>query len=139
MIALCIALDHPELVKNLILCSTGYYISKKSLNLFSKRINPTTIEKNNPKLLDFYKSNHLGEEPNYWKQLLNQLKKYGKTQKTSLLDLSKIRAPVLIIVGDHDLYGFTNQAIKMHNAIKKSELAIFPKNGNSIPNNKQVV
>lgn len=51
----------------------------------------------------------------------------------SLTDLTKISVPTLIVVGDRDPYGFTKQTIEMHDAIRGSELAIFPNSGHMIP------
>lgn len=136
MIATRIALSHMETVKTLILCSSGYRVSKEARDLFAKSIDPKAMEEDDLERADFYKRIHIKGGPNYWKRLLRQIIKSSRSKIVSLSDLSKINVPTLIIVGDQDPYGFTKQAIEMHNAIRGSELAIFPDMGHLIPNKK---
>jgi len=135
MIAARIALDHPELVKTLVLCSSGYNVSKEGLDLFAMSVNPNLLEANQ-ELADFYRRIHRSNGPEYWKQLLALLIKSSKGHKISLPVLSRINVPTLIVVGDSDPYGFTEQAIEMCGAIKGSELAVFPNTSHMVPNNK---
>lgn len=136
MIATRVTIDHPELVKTLILCSSGYYVSEEGLNLFARSVNPQMLEEANPELADFYRRIHRSGGLDYWKQLLDQLVKSSKKHRISLADLSRINVPTLILVGDHDPYGFTGQVLEMFGAVKGSELAIFPDTGHLIPNSK---
>jgi pimeloyl-ACP methyl ester carboxylesterase len=102
MTALRIALDAPQLVKTLILCSSGYYVSKKSRVLFAQNVDPLSLENINSEWVDFYRTIHREGGPNYWKRLLKQLVEYPKHHEVSLQRLSQIHAPTLIIVGDRD-------------------------------------
>jgi len=135
MIAARIALSYPELAKTLILCSSGYHVSREAQHLFAKSVDPKTMEETDLERADFYRRIHKKGRSNYWKRLLKQLIKSSRS-KTDLNDLSKINVPTLIIVGDQDPYGFTRQAIEMHDVIRGSELAVFPDIGHLIPNKK---
>jgi pimeloyl-ACP methyl ester carboxylesterase len=133
MTALRIALDAPQLVKTLILCSTGYYVSKRSRTLFAQNIDPFTPGNLDSEWVDFYRTIHRESGENSWKRLFKQLTEYPKHHKVSLQQLSTIHAPTLLIVGDRDPYGFTKQAMEIHSAIANSELAILPDTGHMIP------
>lgn len=135
MIAIRIALDHPELVRTLTLCGSGHYVSDEARDLFAKSADPQMMEEANSEWVPFYRRIHKEDGPDYWKRLLNQLIKSSQ-HKIPLAELSRIRVPTLIIVGDHDPYGFTRHALEMHDAITGSELAVFPNTGHLIPNNK---
>ncbi len=136
MIAIRIALLYPEFVRTLILCSSGYYVSKEGRSLFAKSADPQIIEESYSELVAFYRRVHREDGSDYWKQLLGQLVKSSR-QRISKAELSRILVPTLIIVGDHDPYGFTRQALEMHDAIRGSELAMFPNTGHLITNTKQ--
>ena len=71
-----------------------------------------------------------------WKKLLKLLIKTTAEYKLSLHDISTINLPTLIVVGDHDPYGFTEQALEIHDAIQNSELAFFPDTDHMIPERK---
>jgi len=133
MIALRLTLEKPELVKTLILCSIGYRLSKEGHDLFVENANPQAMEESNPELAEFYRRIHRSGGPNLWKRLLKQLTESKKEYNLSLDDLSRISVPTLIVVGDRDPYGFTKQALEMHDAIRESELAVFPNADHMIP------
>lgn len=133
MAALHIALDTPQLVTTLILCSSGYYVSERSRVLFAQNIDPTSLENLNSKWVDFYRTIHRESGVEYWKCLFKQLVEYPKHHEVSFQQLSKIHVPTLLIVGDRDPYGFTKQALEMHSMIVDSELAILPDTGHMVP------
>ena len=139
MTALRIALDAPQLVESLILCSSGYYVSEKTRVLFAQNVGYTSLENVNSEWADFYRTIHREGGPEYWKQLLKKLIKYPKHHEIRLQQLSKIHAPTLILVGDRDPYGFTKQAMEMHDALANSELAVLPNTGHMVPNKKSKV
>jgi pimeloyl-ACP methyl ester carboxylesterase len=134
-LAIRIALSHPELVNTLTICSSGYYVSKEGLNLFHKNMDPKTMEESGSEWVAFYRRIHRTNGIDYWKQLINQLRKSPK-RKISLAELSRINVPTLIVVGDKDPYGFTQQAIEIHEALKDSELAVLPNTGHWVPEKK---
>ena len=136
MIATRIALKRLELVNTLILCATGYYVTKEGHELFAKKVDPQLIEGSNPKWTGFYSRIHVGEGPDSWRKLLKQFKDSPTRYKVELHDLSRISAPTLIVVGDRDPYGFTKQALDMHEAIRGSEFAILPDAGHMIMEKK---
>jgi pimeloyl-ACP methyl ester carboxylesterase len=133
MTALRIALNAPQLVKSLILCSTGYYVSERSRTLFAQNIDPFTLENLDSEWVEFYRTIHRASGENSWKRLVKQLTESPKHHKLSLPQLATIHAPTLLIVGDRDPYGFTQQAMEMHSAIADSALAILPDTGHMIP------
>lgn len=138
VMAIRMVLSHPELVKTLILCSSGYNISKDSLNFFAKSMNPKKMEDTNSEWTAFYRWIHKKNGTNHWKQLIDQLSRSPK-YRIGLADLSRIDVSTLIVVGDKDPYGFTRQAMKMHDFIKDTELAIFPNTGHLVPEKKALL
>lgn len=136
MIAALLALSRPKLVKTLILCSSGYYVPKGCRDLFAKSADPQMIEESSSEWASFHRRVPKEGGSDRWKHLLDQLIKSSE-HKIALTTLSRISVPTLIAVGDHNPYGFTRQAIEMHDAIRDSELAVFPNTGHLIPTGKQ--
>ncbi len=136
MIAIRLVLEHPELVSTLILCSTGYSVSREGHELFARKSDPQLMEESSPEWAEFYKRIHVGEGPDSWRKLFSQLRDSPKGRKVELVDLSGISVPTLVVVGDRDPYGFTKQALEMHEAIRGSELAVLPDAGHMIMEKK---
>ena len=142
-IALDLALDHPEMVKAIILANSYAGLaspSSKSAEL--RRLTSELLEKGDMKKVaevmtinafshDFKSKNPI-EFIKYMKiKLQNKPGNFARVMRaleapSTPPDLSKIKCPVLIIAGENDVYMTVEQCKQMNNAISGSQLVILP-------------
>lgn len=142
-IALELALDHPDLVKALVLANSSAGLTPPSLETLERR--RVTLE-----LLDKGDMKRVAEmmtagafSPNFKSKNPTEFKRYMKVKlqnkidgiarlmrslgtPTAAPDLSKVKCPVLLIVGENDLYMGVEQGKHAHEAIVGSKLVILP-------------
>lgn len=142
-IALNLAIDHPEIVKALILTNSPAGLIPPSpeaverrrvwLELLEKRDIKAVAEMmttnafspgfkdSNPTMFDNYKDIKLQNKPDCFAQVIRAI---GKL--TPPPDLRKVKCPVLIIVGENDAIAGVDQGNMTQKAIFGSKLVIFP-------------
>jgi len=142
-IALELALNHPELIKALILANSSVVLTPPSAESLERR--RTILEllgKGDMKAFaemmtagafsPGLKSRNPAEFKKYMKVKL-QNHPQGIARIMQLLgapasppDLSKVRCPVLLIVGEHDLYMGVEQGKRGHEAMTGSKMVLLP-------------
>ncbi len=134
-IALEMGLLYPELAKALIVGGALLDVSQEMIEGMKAigtegpgKINYEHLEKSLPCFVKLLKEHHsfvYGEE--YWKEMLANITKMWLDPKEFLRDkVKKIPTPSLILQGDRDDYIPISDAIKMHELMPKTELAIIP-------------
>jgi pimeloyl-ACP methyl ester carboxylesterase len=111
-IAMELALQHPELVKGLVLTSTSPRVTKNAVSSFSKSIKWIRAS-----------SRILGRSPQPYYAFTRQLKASRSYDCTNRLD--EIRAPTLILHGKKDKLAPYELAEEMHTGIKSSKMITF--------------
>ncbi|MBI4641619.1 MAG: alpha/beta fold hydrolase [Candidatus Tectomicrobia bacterium] len=146
MVALRFALDHPEMVEALILCDTSSEGQTQSTKAHIDAMENIAQEKgmegiieyrlenglvpenirNDPEQLRLYRERMLASSPAGYLGCLRAL-----DERPSVTDqLSKIKAPTLIIVGEHDI-NFLEPASILHRGIEGSKLVVIPQAGHT--------
>jgi 3-oxoadipate enol-lactonase len=142
-IALQLALDHPEMVKALILANSSVgltpptpeaierrkmiigLLEKKDMKSFAEMMTVAAFSPDfktrNPAEFDRYMKVKMQNKPEGITRLMGAL-----ATPSPPPDLSKIKCPVLIIVGEHDSYMSVEQGKLAQQAIAGSELVILP-------------
>jgi pimeloyl-ACP methyl ester carboxylesterase len=142
-IALELALNHPELVKALVLANSSVGLTPPSSEtLERRRANIELLDKGEIKRVaeimtttafspDF-KSKNPTEFKRYMKvKLQNKADGLARIMRgmaalTNPPDLSKVKCSVLLVVGENDQYMGVEQAKQAHEAIVSSKLVILP-------------
>lgn len=145
-------LDHPEMVRSIVLSNTTSGLNLQGIRRFLKRsaeveqlgslesiadeqIGNTFSEdtrKNRPELVSFYKENFLNSSQNHYKAYAAMFRALTIPSFTEHLD--RITCPALILCGDSD-QGITrgktptDAAEILHKGIKDSELFVFKNAG----------
>jgi len=142
-IAIELALGHPNLVKAVVLANSSGGL---------RVLPPETLERlqANLELLDKGDMKRVAEmmttgafSPNFKSKNLTEFKRYMKVKlqnktdgvarlmrslsaPTATPDLDKVKCPVLLIVGENDLYMGVEQGRQVHEAIAGSKLVVLP-------------
>lgn len=142
-IALNLALEHPELVKALVLANSSVgltpptpeaierrktiigLLEKKDMKAFAEMMTTQAFSPNfksrNPAEFRRYMKVKMQNKPEGLARLMGSL---GAPAQPP--DLSRLKCPVLIIVGEHDFYMGVEQGKQAQQAIAGSELVIMP-------------
>lgn len=143
-IALQLAIDHPEMVKAIILASSAAGLAapppapeaaqrrqamldlldkrdtKKAAEMMTTNEFSTDFKSKNPKEFDRYMKVKLQNKPDGWARTMR-----GMAPSTPP-DLSKVTCPVLLIAGENDSYMSVERAKQVQQAIAGSKLVILP-------------
>jgi pimeloyl-ACP methyl ester carboxylesterase len=150
MIAQALVLEHPELVRRLILTGTGpaggKNIDKVARTTYYDMLR-AALARSDPKEFLFFNRNVTGKRaarafvqrldertidrdaPITVKAFRTQLKAIKKWGRSTPADLSKITQPTLIANGDNDRMVPSILSEDLHRRIDKSELVIYPDSG----------
>lgn len=150
MIAQELVVQHPELVRRLILTGTGAAggkdIDKVAGTTYYDMLR-ATLTRSDPKEFLFFNRNATGklaartfvkrleertddrDTPVSVKAFLTQLKAIKRWGRSTPVDLSSISQPTLIANGDHDRMVPSNLSEDLHHRIPGSELIIYPDSG----------
>lgn len=142
-IALQLALEHPEMVKALVLANSSVglapptpeamerrkaiigLLEKKDMGTFAEMMTVAAFspdfKSRNPAEFERYKKVKMQNKPEGIARLMGSL-----TAPPSPPDLSKVTCPTLLIVGEHDSYMGVEQGKQAQQAIAGSELVILP-------------
>jgi 3-oxoadipate enol-lactonase len=142
-IALNLAIDHPEMVKALILANSPMGLnpnaseseerrlvwqeiirkgdSETFIELLTQNAFSSNYEKKNPTEFEKYRKIKLRNDPGTFARVMEALSALAIPP-----DFSKIRCPVLLIVGTHDIYMGVDQGKLAQKAISGSELVVLP-------------
>ena len=142
-IALELAINYPDLVKGLVLANSSVGLTPPSPEtLERRRVTLELLDKGDMKRVaemmttgafspDF-KSKNPTEFKRYMKVKLQNkpdgIARLMRSLSTSIVppDLSKVKCPVLLIVGENDLYMGVEQGKQAHEAIAGSKLVVLP-------------
>ena len=141
-----LALTHPEIVRSLVLADAG--ISGDGFSdAFMKRIKRITDLAKSGNLdaarkiwLDLAIFDISKKMPNVWKQIQNMVdvtsgyRWYGINQPVDIAppaveNLSSIKVPALVLVGEHDIEDFQRKSCLIHEKIPGSQFAAIPAAG----------
>ncbi|MFX1476573.1 MAG: alpha/beta fold hydrolase [Promethearchaeota archaeon] len=140
-IALELAMDYPDYIKAIVVSGVLIEIS----DVYIKQLNNWGLEKAGivnfdqleaawKDILPIVKSTHsqvYGSE--YWKKFVQEISKlWLNPEEFPNENVKNINLPVLIVHGDHDLIP-VEEALRIHNLIPNSELAVAPNSGHSFP------
>ena len=91
-------------------------------------LNLETIQEKDPEMIETMKQVHVSSpNPEYWKVLLEQTSKMWLTPLDyATEDFKKITEPILVLLGDRDVFSPVEQAVDMYRAIPNAELAVIP-------------
>ena len=126
-VGMLVAMSRPDLVKKFVSISGNFNVNgltKEALAFFQSAI-PETFEHHFAKLVEMYKqttpdgSEHFPIVFEKWKRM------WLEEPKILPQNLSRIRAPTLIIAGDRDIITFEH-TIELFRAIPKAQLCIVP-------------
>lgn len=142
-IALQLALEHPEMVKALVLANSSVglvppspeaierrkriieLLQKKDMKTFAEMMTTAAFspdfKSRNPAEFERYKKVKMRNKPEGIARLMGAL-----AAPPSPPDLSKVRCPTLLIVGEHDFYMGVEQGKLAQQAIAGSELVVLP-------------
>lgn len=150
MIAQDLILEHPDLVRRLVLTGTGPRGGKdieKVAGVTYRDILRATLTRSDPKEFLFFNRDATGksaakafikrlqertvdrDRPASIKALRTQLKAIQKYGRSAPSDLSALTLPTLIANGDHDRMVPTALSEDLHRRIKGSQLIIYPNSG----------
>ncbi|OYD71868.1 alpha/beta fold hydrolase [Rhodococcus sp. OK302] len=150
MVAQELTVQHPELVRRLVLTGTGPAGGKnidKVAGTTYYDILRATLTRSDPKEFLFFNRNTTGKRaaaafvkrleertedrdtPVSVKAFLTQLKAIKRWGRSTPADLSRITAPTLIANGDHDRMVPSNLSDDLHRRIPGSKLIIYPDSG----------
>ncbi|MFC9664697.1 alpha/beta fold hydrolase [Nocardia sp. NPDC127606] len=150
MIAQDLILEHPELVRKLVLTGTGPRGGKdidKVVGVTYRDILRATLTRSDPKEFLFFNRNETGkragkafverlkertadrDKPISVKAFRTQLAAIQKYGRSAPADLSVITQPTLIANGDNDRMVPTPLSEDLHRRIKDSKLIIYPDSG----------
>lgn len=149
-IAQDLILEHPELVRRLVLTGTGPRGGKdieKVAGVTYRDILRATLTRSDPKEFLFFNRDAVGksaakafikrlqertidrDRPASIKALRTQLKAIQRYGRSAPSDLSALTLPTLIANGDHDRMVPTALSEDLHRRIKGSQLIIYPNSG----------
>lgn len=122
--AAMIAVRYPELVGRVVTYSATFGPPQNALNPETTRFDhPPTADSHN---IQFQRENYkkVAPDPNYWPKIFE---KVGSIQWEGFSDeeLASIKAPILIINGDHDFVR-VEHAVETVKLIPNAELAVIP-------------
>lgn len=150
MIAQDLILEHPDLVRRLVLTGTGPRGGKdidKVAGITYRDIIRATLTRSDPKEFLFFNRDATGksaakafikrlqertidrDRPASIKALRTQLKAIQTYGRSAPSDLSALTLPTLIANGDHDRMVPTALSEDLHRRIKNSQLIIYPNSG----------
>jgi len=91
-------------------------------------LNLETIQEKDPEMIETMKQVHISSpDPEYWRILLEQTSKMWLTPLNyTIEDFRKITEPILILLGDRDVFSPVEQAVDMYRSIPNAELAVIP-------------
>src|SRR5215475_5541981 len=125
VVALGIAIRHPELVRKLAVFGSGVGPLKEIFEPENyKQFQSISTDFAPPVLKEPY--DRMSPDPTRWPILVTKIKNMGNGFKGySAAEVKTIKAPTLIMMGDHD--GMRPEhAVEMYRLIPKAQLAIFP-------------
>ncbi len=132
-IELIVAIRRPDLVKRLVVIGSnfrydGIDLSRGGIDLISMTIN----DQGKQGLFGDYASNSPDGPSHYDMFIEKTLKMWASEPNLTLDDLSTIKVPVLVLVGDHDWVHWPH-TIALHENISGAQLAVVPGAGHAVP------
>jgi pimeloyl-ACP methyl ester carboxylesterase len=130
-----IGMGYPGLTSALVAGGVYYQLSEdiveyvKSLGFEGPGVlNLETIREQDPEMIDTMKKVHISSpHPEYWRILLEQTSEMWLTPLNYRNeDFRKITEPLLILLGDRDVFSPVEQAVEMYRSIPNAELAVIP-------------
>lgn len=122
--AVMIAVRHPEFVGRVVACAGTFGPPQAAFNPEMTRFErPLTADSRG---IQFQRESYkkVAPDPNYWPMIFNKVGAI-QWQGFSNEELTSIKAPVLIIVGDHDFVR-VEHAVDAFRLIPNAELAVIP-------------
>jgi pimeloyl-ACP methyl ester carboxylesterase len=123
-VAAMIAVRYPELVRRVATYGATFGPPQNVLNPETTHFDhPPTAEDRN---IQFQRENYkkVAPDPDYWPKIFDKVGSI-RWEGFSKEDLASIKAPILIIVGDHD-FVCVEHAVETFKIIPKAELAVIP-------------
>jgi pimeloyl-ACP methyl ester carboxylesterase len=124
IIALQIAIRHPELVRKLVV--TGSYYNHDGMVPEVRKVLAHLTPEDIPELREAYAKT--APNPEHWPTLVAKVKKLGEFegwQGWRLEDIRSINAPALVMVGDADIVRLEH-AVQMLRLLPHAQLAVLP-------------
>lgn len=133
-IALEIGMNYPELAQALVVGGVYYRLEGTDYSFFKSaglegpdKVNFTQFETTQAGWLEMLQATHVGDDPNYWRTLLQQVSAlWWAPLDYSFEDLQKIVEPTLVVLGDRDGIIPVQQAVDLYRMLPTAELAIIP-------------
>src|SRR5262249_31629547 len=98
------------------------------------RVNIERTERDHAGLVDFWKTHHTLQGPDYWKAVINRISVMWYTPLGyAEEDLRGVTAPTLIALGERDGVIPVEEAVYMYHLMPNAELAITPNAGHFFP------
>ena len=124
-VALILALQHPEKVKNIFTLATKFNWTKESAETEIKFLNPEKIKEKVPAFATHLHSLH----GNKWEKLIQQtaemMLQLGTANPLSFSELAKIKTKVLLALGDSDKMVAVQETLDAQASLKNSTFHIF--------------
>ena len=133
VMALDLALRHPELVWSVVVIGTNYRVDEATLGA-AQGLDGDSIEREAPEVAAAFGAPHdAGNYPGYWKDLIEAIKENNRTNPSwTPEDLRTIACPVLLIAGENDPFANTDQMIVMKQEIPAAEWLIVNRSGHAV-------
>jgi pimeloyl-ACP methyl ester carboxylesterase len=137
ILGLDIAINHPERVRKLICSGTNSRVDGMEPAALEWLQNTTPAEW--PKSFRESYERLSPDGPSHWPVLLQRLVKMFRTEPNFTPEqLASIRAPTLLIVGDHDMVR-PEHTVEMFRLIPGAQLSVIPHAGHSVPTTKSAL
>ena len=141
-IALELGMHYPDIMKCMVVGAAWYQFSQtyqsllKAIGFESPGIvNVEKIKQSLPQMAEMWRSLHSSiHGPDHWETLATQISNMWWTPLGYTADdFQKIKAPMLILVGDRDRLIPVEEATEMYRFIRGAEIAILPHSDHSLP------
>jgi len=120
LVALRVAMKHPERVRRVVLLSSGYDNENQDVGAI-KEMTPEMVP---PGFHDAYSK--VAPDPSHWPAFIQKTKGLALNFKGwSADEVRAVEAPALVMLGDHDIYT-TEYALRMSRLLLHAQLAVLP-------------
>ena len=124
IIALDMAMHHPELVKKLVAIGTNYRVDGTTED-FRTSVKTNGPNDHLPFLIDNYKQ-LTPDGSNHWPVVYGKLQSmWLNSPNFSEQDLAKVSCPALIMIGDHDIIK-PEHSVRLYQILPKGQLCVVP-------------